>query len=100
MFNNEIVECMNKYKYLGISLDGHLDFNITVTVLASSASRALGSIYTKFAKLKGIGFSTFPILYHSGVDLFLIIVKAYGDINILPKVILFKIELFVLSRST
>ncbi len=67
MFNNEIVECVDKYKYLGINLDKHLNFNITTTVLASSASRALGSIYTKFAKLKGIGFSTFTILFHSGV---------------------------------
>ncbi len=56
MFNNEIVEYVDKYKYLGIILDEHLDFVITVTVLVSSASRALGSIYTKFAKLKGIGF--------------------------------------------
>ncbi len=67
MFNNEIVECVDKYKCLCIILDEYLDFNITATVLASSASRALGSIYTKFAKLQGIGFSTFTILFHSGV---------------------------------
>jgi hypothetical protein len=67
MFNNEIIECVDKYKYLGIILDEHLDFNVIATVLASSASRALGSIYTKFSKLKGLGFSTFNILYHSGV---------------------------------
>ncbi len=67
MFNNEIVECVYKYKYLGIILDKHLDFNITATVLTSSASRALGSIYNKFAKLKGLCFSTFIILYHLGV---------------------------------
>ncbi len=54
MFNNEIVECVDKYKYLGIILDEYLDFNITVTVLASSANRARRSIYTKFAKLKGV----------------------------------------------
>ncbi len=44
MFNNEIVACVDKYKYLGIILDEYLDFNITAPVLASSASRALGSI--------------------------------------------------------
>ncbi len=60
MFNNEIVECVDIYKYLGIILDEYLDFNITAIVLASFVSRALGSIYTKFAKLKGI-------LFHSGV---------------------------------
>ncbi len=31
MFNNEIVECVDKYKYLDIILDKHLDFNITAT---------------------------------------------------------------------
>ncbi len=67
MSNNETVECVDKYKYLGIILDEYLDFNITATVVASSASRALSSIYNKFAKLKGIGFSTFTILFHSGV---------------------------------
>ncbi len=63
MFNNEIVDCVDKYKYLGLILDEYLDFNITATVLASSARRTLGSIYSKFAKLKGITFSTFTILF-------------------------------------
>ncbi len=67
MFNNEIVERVDKYKYLCIILDEHLLFNITATELASFASRALGLIYTKFAKLTGIGFSTITILYHVGV---------------------------------
>ncbi len=67
MFNNEIVECVDKYKYLGIILDEYLDFNITAPVLASSARRALGLIYTKFAKVKVICFSTFTILFHLGV---------------------------------
>jgi hypothetical protein len=67
LFNNEIVQCVDKYKYLGIILDEHLNFNTTVTVLAGSANRALGSIYTKFNKLKGLGFTTFTTLYNSGV---------------------------------
>ncbi len=33
MSNNEIVECVDKYRYLGSILDEHLDFNIIVTVL-------------------------------------------------------------------
>ncbi len=95
MFNNEIVECVDKYKYLGIILDQYLDFNITATVLASSASRALGSIYTKFAKLKGIVFSTFTILFHSGVVPILDYCSGILDIKVLAKLIPFKIELFV-----
>ncbi len=66
-FNDDLVECVDKYKYLGIILDEHLDFNTTASVLAGSANRALGSIYTKFNKLKGLGFNTFSTLYHSGV---------------------------------
>ena len=39
----------------------------TASVLASAASRALGSIYTKFKQLRGLGFETYSTLYNSGV---------------------------------
>ena len=65
--NNNCTESVDKYKYLGIVLDEHLDFNTTASVLAGSAGRALGSINTKFKKLKGLGFKTFTTLFHSGV---------------------------------
>ena len=65
--NNETVECVDKYKYLSIILDEHLNFNVTASVLASSANRALGSIYTRFNKLKGLGLNTFTTLFNSGV---------------------------------
>ena len=65
--NNETVECVDKYKYLGIILDEHLNFNVTASVLASSANRALGSIYTRFNKLKGLGLNTFTTLFNSGI---------------------------------
>ncbi len=45
---------MDKYRYLGIILNEHLDFNINATGLATSAIRVHG-------------FSAFTILYHSGV---------------------------------
>ncbi len=95
MFNNEIVECVDKYKYLGIILDEHLDLNITVTVVASSASRALCSIYTKFAKLKGIGLFTFTIHYQLGVVPILDYCSGIWGYQCLAKLILLKIELFV-----
>ena len=65
--NNNALEYVDKYKYLGIVLDEHLDFNTTASVLAGSAGRALGSISSKFRHLKGLGFKTFTTLYHSGV---------------------------------
>ena len=65
--NNHSVECVDRYKYLGIVLDEHLLFNVTASVLANSGSRALASIYTKFDKLKGLGFQTYSKLYQTGV---------------------------------
>ncbi len=48
-------------------MNEHLDFNILTSTLASSAKRALVSIYTKFCNLKGLGCLTFTKMYHSGV---------------------------------
>jgi hypothetical protein len=67
MLNQQNVECVDRYKYLGVILDEHLLFNVTASVLANSGSRALASIYTKFDKLKGLGFTTYSKLYHTGV---------------------------------
>lgn len=67
IFNNENIDCIDKYRYLGIFLDEHLDFNATATVLASSGTRALGAIFNKFHKVKGFGFSTYTTLYQSGI---------------------------------
>jgi len=52
---------------LGVILDEHLLFNITASVLAKAGGRALGSIYNRFSKLKGLGFHTYSKLFHTGV---------------------------------
>ena len=64
--DNEI-EVVEKYKYLGLVLDEHLDFNVTTSVLAGSAGRALGAVSTKFNQLKGMGFNSYAKLYNTGV---------------------------------
>ena len=56
-----------KYKYLGITVDGHLKFDSCISVLASAASRALGAIISKFKELKNVGHLTYTKLYDSGV---------------------------------
>ena len=66
-FNEEEINCVEKYKYLGVILQENLDFNVTASVLAGSGSRALGGIISKFKKLKGLGFNTYSSLYQSGV---------------------------------
>lgn len=65
--NGYTVEYAERYKYLGIVLDEHLLYNVTASVLSDSGNRALAAIYTKFSKLKGLGFSTYSKLYHTGV---------------------------------
>ncbi len=54
---------VNKYKYLGVILEEHLDFNLTASVLAN----ATGLLISKFNTLKHVGFSTFSKMYHSCV---------------------------------
>ncbi len=94
MIYNEIIECVDKYKYLGIILDEHCLFKTLLTILAckqislhqmcqffkTQFQFSSVAYYTKFAKLKGLGFFIFIILYHSGVR-----VQAYGDIKTLDK---------------
>ena len=46
------------YKYLGCSIDEHLDFDHTVDILADSAGRALSSIITKMKGMEG-----FPTMF-------------------------------------
>ncbi len=61
------LDVVDRYKYLGIVFDEHLDYNVTAAVLADSAGRALGAIYNKFKLNKGFGYSTYTKLYESGV---------------------------------
>ena len=67
LYRNENLETVNRYKYLGLVLNDHLDFNITAGVLADSAGRALGAIYSKFKYAQGLGFQTYSTIIHSGV---------------------------------
>ncbi len=43
---------VDKYKYLGIILETHFDFNITASVLASAVERALGTVISIFRGFK------------------------------------------------
>ena len=52
-FENGIVESCESYKYLGVTLNEHLDFDKTTEVLCESAGRSLGGIITKMIKNGG-----------------------------------------------
>ena len=66
-FGNEILEKVNKYKYLGLVLDEHLKFLNASEELASSGQRALGAIIYKYKEFKDMGFNTYTTLFNSGV---------------------------------
>ena len=54
-----------KYKYLGLWFHEHLDYNFGVQQLSKAASRALGSLTSKFYKVGGMDFSVYTKLYES-----------------------------------
>ncbi len=65
LFDNNVLKIVDKYNYLGIILQEHLDFNVTASVLASTAGRALRAIISKFKSFKNAGFNTFSKMYNS-----------------------------------
>jgi hypothetical protein len=67
-FGDSIIEYADKYKYLGLWLEQHLDFKYTVSQVAASASRALGGLISKFHQFGGMNYETFTHLYKSLVS--------------------------------
>ena len=67
LFDRRPVPYCNSYKYLGCSIDEHLDFEHTVDLLADSAGRALSSIITKMIKNGGFPYNVFCTFYQACV---------------------------------
>ena len=67
IYGDSELDMVDRYKYLGIVVNEHLDFSVTAAVLAGSAGRALGSLYSKYKLNKGFGYDTYTKLYHSGI---------------------------------
>ena len=53
------------YKYLGLLLTEHLDYKVTVKMVAQSAHRALGLLIAKVKRLGGVPYQCFVKLYES-----------------------------------
>ena len=64
---NRALLTVPNYKYLGIILNEHHDYQHAVNPLCVAAGRALGGIIHKFRSFKNIGYSTFSKLYDSCV---------------------------------
>lgn len=65
---NLSLDYVSHYKYLGLVLHEHLDFNVTAKSVAQSASRALGLVIAKTKAYGGFPFGTFSKLYDSTVS--------------------------------
>ena len=67
LFNKRPVEYCKAYKYLGATINEHVDFKHTVDHFSESASRALGCLVTKMIKNGGFPYKVYSILYQSCV---------------------------------
>ena len=64
-FNEHSLQLVDQYKYLGVILNEHMDFNITATSLSGAASRAVGMLRYRLKSLKECRYNTFTKLYSS-----------------------------------
>ena len=62
------IEQIEKYKYLGLWFEEHLDLKFATSELAKSASRALSALYAKFKCAGGMSYDVYTKLYTSLVE--------------------------------
>ena len=66
-WGNQSLAYTNTYRYLGLHLNEHLEYNHTVQVLSLATSRSLGGLLYKYYKNKGLYYITFTKLYENTV---------------------------------
>ena len=65
--SNKTLIKVDRYKYLGLVLEYSLDYSVTASVIAKSASRALGLLISKAKCMGGLSYNCFSKLYESCV---------------------------------
>ena len=65
---DKVIATEQKYKYLGLYIDEHLDFDVTVSYVAKSAHRALGLLIAKDKAHGGMPIDIFSQLYDTLVQ--------------------------------
>ncbi len=65
--NVNVLDIVDKYKYLRTVLNEHLNFTVTADALASAGGRTLSSVISKFSTFINIGYTTFTKLFESSV---------------------------------
>ncbi len=63
--SNSVIEVTNSYKYLGMTLNEHLDKSLVAKSFAKSANRALGLLIAKHIAFGGMPHNVFTKLYDS-----------------------------------
>ena len=58
-----IINTVSSYKYLGLTLNEYVDYSESITMVVQSASRAFGSIISKFRSRGGLPFAVYTKLY-------------------------------------
>jgi hypothetical protein len=66
--SNYSSEVVKVYKYLGLFLTEHLDFNYTAKFVAQAATRSLGLLIAKFKAFGDMHYDCFTKLYDTLVD--------------------------------
>ena len=66
--NNNVVQIVERYRYLGIVLNEFLDFSVTARVVADAAHRALGLLISKDKIQGGMPYKVFTKLYNALVQ--------------------------------
>lgn len=61
------IEFTDKYRYLGLVLNEHLDYSVTAKYVAQSATRALGLLISKFKQMGGMPYDVYTKLFDSTV---------------------------------
>ncbi|CAG2232913.1 unnamed protein product [Mytilus edulis] len=64
---DNIVAFVNKYRYLGLTLSEHIDYNVSVSELVSAGSRSLGSLISKFFNMGNMDYDIFTKIYENTV---------------------------------
>ncbi len=68
LWGDNQVDIVDGYRYLGVYLDEHLNFDKHCENIYKSAGRALGKILSKFAYFRNIGYKTFNKIFESNVE--------------------------------
>ncbi len=65
---DDLIHYVNKYKYVGLVIDEHLDYQHIATMVAKAAGRALGLLIAKVKSYGGVPYDCFTKLYNALVQ--------------------------------